>query len=642
MIVIDFETMSNVDIIKNGSMRYFKDPSTEVLMMGYKIDDKPTQVWTPDQEMPWEVFSEIIRDRLYAFNLEFEWGIWNNVCVPKYGWPKLDWERCQDVQALCARFGLPQNLAEAAKVLRVPVQKDTFGTKLIKLFCTPPFGRDEHGKIKPVLSDQWMQFLTYNRHDVEATYQVLKSLPYEVLEEEENKIWCLNHEINIRGIPVATSEANQIFTVTTAYLDEHNMRLPELTAGKVSKVTQVKRIKDWMASLGYPCETLAADELQKWLQRDDLPPALTEVLEIRAGMGLSSLGKYKRIMNEEYNNRMYYNSRYYGAHTGRITGMGFQLLNLPRASVPDPEAEITAFKNLSILYENPVLSARALVRSMIKAEPGKVIVAADYSSIEFILLMYVCGQMDAVERFRNRVDQYKDLASRLYHVPYDQVTKSQRQMGKMGVLGCGYGLGSEGFVKYADKWGVKLTRKEAAETVVSFRQLYSKVPEFWRACHDCAINAIETPGRVFETNRVKWLMAKDRTGRPWLKMTLPSGRTMYYFNPHVEFGQYGPEVTSWSINQTTKTWAKKFISPGKWAENIIQALGRDLLYYGKLKLKEAGYPIIFSVYDEVVAEVDADKADVNEFETLMASVPDWAKGLPLRAEGYISNRYKKG
>ena len=84
------------------------------------------------------------------------------------------------------------------------------------------------------------------------------------------------------------------------------------------------------------------------------------------------------------------------------------------------------------------------------------------------------------------------------------------------------------------------------------------------------------------------------------------------------------------------------MSPGKWVENIIQALGRDLLYHGKFALENAGFPIIFSVYDEVVAEVDEDKADIEKFESLMSSVPPWAEGLPLRAEGYISNRYKKG
>lgn len=639
MIVIDFETRSEVDILIEGGMRYHTHPSTDILVLGYKVDDEPLKFWYPGQALP-----SCFRDEhtIYAFNFAFELGIWNNVGVRKYGWPELKAEQMQDVQALCARYGMPQNLKEAARVLKVPTQKDDIGKRLIKLFCTPPYGRDSTGKLLPQLQEQWRLFILYNKHDVEATYQILKALPGEHLSETENKIWLLNHKINVRGIPVAVDEAKQILRVTEAFLDEHNQRLPSLTNGKVSKITQVKRIKDWMASKGYEVESLMADELQKWLQRDDLPDEVTEVLEIRAGMGLSSLGKYKRILNEEYHGRMYYNSRYYGAHTGRITGMGLQLLNLPRASVQDPEAEIGKFFDLSILYDNPVLSARALVRPMVKASPGNVIIAADYSSIEYILLMYLCEDEAAVKRFADGLDQYKDLASHMYHVPYNEINKNQRQMGKMGILGCGYGLGAEGFIRYADKWGVKLDFKTANETVQGFRGMYKNTPLMWRRANECAINACEFPGRTFETNRTTFKVVYDRNKRKWLALGLPSGRTMYYYEPAIEDGKFGPNVTSWSVNQTTKTWCKKFMSPGKWTENIVQALGRDLLYYGKFKLEEAGYPIIFSVYDEVVAEVDEKRADLKEFEELMSSVPEWAKGLPLRADGYINNRYKKG
>lgn len=638
MVVIDFETLSNVDIITQGGYNYHVDPSTDILVLGYKVNDEATKQWFPGQPLPQWMFEDHV---IYAFNFEFELGIWNNVGVKKYGFPPLSAQQMQDAQALCGRYGLPQSLGEAAKVLRVETQKDTFGKGLIKLFCTPPFGRNAHG-ILPSLQQQWRLFLTYNIHDVDATYDIIKALPTERLSNSENEIWLLNHEINVRGIPVAVAEARQILSVTEAFLEEHNQRLPQLTNGKVAKVTQVKRIKDWMNDLGYDCDSLVADQLQKWLQRDDLPAELTEVLEIRAGMGLSSLGKYKRILNENNNGRMYFNSRYYGAHTGRITGMGLQLLNLPRASVEDPENEIKRFFDLSVMFDNPVLSARALVRSMVKASPGKVIIAADYSSVEFILLMWLCQDDNAVQRFADGLDQYKDLATHMYHVPYDQITKAQRQMGKMGILGCGYGLGAQSFIGYADKWGVKLSLSEATETVNGFRNLYANTPKFWYGANECAINAVEFPGREFETHNTVFKVLPDRNKRMWLRMTLPSGRPMYYFNPAVEEGKFGPNVTSWSVNQTTKTWQKKFMSPGKWAENIIQAIGRDILYHGKMHLRAAGYPIIFSVYDEVVAEVDEKRANLDEFCELMCTLPDWAKGLPLRADGYINNRYKKG
>lgn len=639
MVVIDFETASEVNIKEQGSMRYFTHPSTQILMLGYKIDNGPVKQIFYGDPFPKEIMENGL---IYAFNFGFELGIWQHVCIPNYKWPKLEAHMMQDVQAICGRFGLPQNLKEAAKVLHVPTQKDEFGLNLIKLFCMPPFGRDDNGNILPHLRQQWELFKIYNQHDVEATYQVLKALPTDKLEPAENKIWLMNHEINVRGVPVDPREAYQILRVTESYLEEHNNRLIDLTDGKVSKVTQIARIKSWMESKGYYIESLTQDELPKWLSREDLPDDVMEVLELRAGMGLSSLGKYKRILNEHYAHRMFYNSRYYGAHTGRITGMGLQLLNLPRASVKDPEAEIQKFFDLSIVFENPVMSARALVRPMIKASEGKTLIVADYSSIEFILLMWLCEEHEAVKRFAQRFDQYKDLAVHMYNVPYDEINKSQRQVGKYGILGCGYGLGAKGFVGYADRFGLTLPLEMATRTVNGFRSLYSNVPKFWYSLANCAINAIEIPGRTFETNRVKFEYKVDRAGHKWLRMILPSGRAMYYFDPKIEQGKYGPAVTTWGIIQETKSWGKKYMTPGKWAENVIQALGRDLLYYGKQKLQEAGYDIVFSIYDEVVSEVPVERANLKEYETLMASIPPWAEGLPVRAEGYISNRYKKG
>lgn len=633
MIVIDFETKSNVDLVTKGAYNYTHDLSTEMLVLGYKVDDGPVHQVFPGDDIP-ECFKDTTH-KVYAYNFAFDFDIWNNVCVRLYGWEPLSIERIECAQALCARYGMPQNLKDASRVLNTETVKDTFGKRLIQLFSCPPFADPRD------YPDQWAMFLEYNANDVKSTYDVIKALPSDSLSAEEREIWLLNHKINYRGVPVAIDEAKQILNVTTIFLEEHNERLPQLTNGMVGKVTQIKRIKDWMASIGYPCESLAVDELQKWLQRDDLPPELTEVLEIRAGMGLSSLGKYKRMINEEHNGRVYYNSKYYGAHTGRITGSGLQLLNLPRASVANPEDEIGKFFDLSILYDNPVLSARALIRSMVKASPGNVILAADYSSIEYILLMYFSKDTDAVNKFATGLDQYKDLAATIYDTPYDEVTKEQRQMGKMGILGCGYGLGAQGFVQYADKWGVKLSFKDAKKTVDGFRSLYSKAVSFWYDANNCAITALEVPGKSFSTNGCTFTVVKDRNKKVWLQLTLPSGRSMYYYNPQIEVGKFGPNVSSWSINQTTRTWAKKHMTPGKWVENIIQALGRDLLYYGKMKIEEGGYPIIFSIYDEVVVEVP-EGTKLEGFEKLMMSVPPWAKGLPLRAEGYASYRYRKG
>ena len=107
-------------------------------------------------------------------------------------------------------------------------------------------------------------------------------------------------------------------------------------------------------------------------------------------------------------------------------------------------------------------------------------------------------------------------------------------------------------------------------------------------------------------------------------------------------GKYGEQVCVWGVDQKTRVYCKREMTPGKWVENIIQALGRDLLYHGKRKLRAAGYFLIGSIYDEALSENDEDFGSLAEFEQLLCELPDWAKGLPLRAEGYQAYRYKKG
>lgn len=639
MFVIDFETKS-CRSIEAGVRCYATDCSTDILVLGWLDTEDPSLTvhqWFPGNPIP--NFDKPV----YAFNAAFEAEIWEHVMVPKYGAKPIPLSQWEDIKALCARYGLPQNLHDAALALDVPVKKQEGGKVLIKRFCTPPFEKPSGA--------QWQQFMSYNKDDVLAAYHVLKAVPSDKLSAGERAIFDLNWEINRRGVPVDYESAAQIYKVVLEYIDEHNQLLPMLTKGAVEKVTQAVRIRKWLNSIGIMVDNLRAETVQDLLTNLDNDDSKWDnaisVLELRAATGLSSVKKYKRILDMEHDGHIYYNSNYYGAHTGRITGSGFQLLNLPRASTKDPEKTIQQFFDLSICEENPVLAGRALVRAMIKAPKGQVIVVADYASIEYILLSWLAGDWDAVLKFADGLDQYKDLATHLYHTSYDKIDKEMRQIGKIGILGCGYGLGRIGMINYAAKYGVELSTSEAANLVSGYRQKYNKVVQLWYALQDAAIAAVSTPGRAVTTHLTTFKRVKDRAKHDWLQMTLPSGRAMYYFAPRIIQGKFGPQVATLGLNQETKQWTLREMTPGKWTENVIQAIGRDVLYYGKFKIDASGkYSIIASVYDEVISLADEDKADVKEYEGLMASVPEWAQqgkyALPLRAEGYISTRYKKG
>lgn len=653
-VVLDFETLSELDLTVVGRAAYMAHPSTRIQLMAYKVNKEKTLVWQPGHPTP--SFITDPNTTFVAFNAPFERDCISILGAKYHNWPVVPLDRFIDVQALCGRYGLPQNLANAGQVLSTPIQKMPGGTDLIKIFCTPPYGRDASGAILPHYMEKWQLFVAYCKDDVETTYYIRKFLPADDLSPLERKIWLLNDEINQVGIPVALDEAQVIHRVTTTYMLSQNERLPLLTNNRVNKITQVKRIAEWCRERGVQIPDLKAETVAEVLQEWVIPDDVAEVLELRADMGSSSLGKYRRIMNMTHNGRMFDNSRYYGAHTGRITGQGFQLLNLPRAKVKDPENEIRKFLDYSIVEDNPVISARALVRSMIKAPPGRRIIAADYSSIEYVLLVWLAEQTEALQSFIDGRCQYSEMAAFMYQVPYevvhegylakDELCSFQRQVGKVVILGCGYTLGAPGLQRNAAKFGINLPIETCRFAVNSFRSKMSKVVKMWYRLKDAALCAIRYPGQPFSTNKVTFKVVTDRNGNEWLQMTLPSGRAMYYRRPFIEQANYGSLPAFHGLYQKTKTVIPMTLIPGRITENVIQAIARDILYHGKLKIREEGFKIIGSIYDEVIGETDdlgpeGNEAQLERFCEAMCHRDKWSADIPLRAEGFIGPRYKK-
>jgi DNA polymerase len=176
------------------------------------------------------------------------------------------------------------------------------------------------------------------------------------------------------------------------------------------------------------------------------------------------------------------NLNYHGAGTGRWAGRGFQYHNLPRAKLDNAEvmveAMILAFIQRQFI-EDPVGTAKALIRPMIKAPDGFSIIASDYLSIENRVLAWLANDEETLEGFRNDFDQYVDMASFLFKVPIDQVDKSQRQLGKALVLGCGYGMSGNRFQVAAQTFGVHVDKVKAKFAVDAYRMKYRLIVKMW-------------------------------------------------------------------------------------------------------------------------------------------------------------------
>ena len=278
---------------------------------------------------------------------------------------------------------------------------------------------------------------------------------------------------------------------------------------------------------------------------------------------------------------------------------------------------------------------------MIIPETGKDFICADYASIEGRVLAWLAGEETALDVYRSGKDPYKVAAAAIYHVSYDEVMKEQRFIGKIAELALGYQGAKGAFTQMAMGYGVALPEKEVEEIVANWRESRPKTVAFWFGLERACREALDKPGKAYEFRGIKFIV---RHG--FLAMRLPSGRCLWYKNPHMAEKEMPWGETKWvvafdGVNSTTRKWCTQYLYGGLLAENATQATARDILVNGMFNAEEAGYPIVMHVHDEIVSEVPEGFGSVESFENLICTLPDWAEGLPIAAEGWRGKRYKK-
>lgn len=625
----DYETKSSLDIAV-GARKYLRTPESGIVCLSYKVDDYPTQLWIPGQRFPyrWTDF-----ETCYAFNAQFDWQV-TNVLGPKYNIPPLPLNKVTDVMALCGRYGYPQSLDMAGKALGLKIRKDPKGKRLMKKICSPPFEYTEK---------ELHDFYLYCVTDTDTMHEMLHALPASRLSEEEQRVWEMTVGINKRGLPVDTLAINRIKEIVDYFKKKQSKRVPIITGGAIQTTNQTKAIIKW-------CEEVhevflpdcTAGTVKDVLKDEDLPEEVRDLLELRQLLSKSSLAKYNKLQEQEHDGRIYANLRYYAGHTGRYGGLGFQIHNLPRKCADNPEEQIEKFFDTTILKEDVMTAAKELIRPMIYAPKGKVMVVGDYKSIENIFLMWLADEWETLELIRDGLDPYIDFGTSLFQKQYDQITDDERGIAKVVVLGAGYNMSGGAFYEYQAGYGIGLTRVDSEAAIKVYRKRFAKVKKLWYALRDAAIDAVTHKGQEFQANRVTFKVVVDRNGRQWLRMGLPSGRPMFYEAPRVEADKYGNVVTHMGTNPYSKKWSRLKLIPGRITENVDQAISRDYLNNGKFHLLGQGYSVNGSVHDEIICEEDESFDRLPHFLKTMCINPDWCKDVPMVAEGYISKRYKKG
>ena len=648
----DIESFSPVQLAKAGVYPYCEHPDFELLLFGYSVDGGPVKVvdLASGQSMPDEVLAALVDSGVvkWAHNAAFE-----RVCLSEWlrtHHPKLldegfldprQW-RCTMIWS--AYLGLPMSLDAVAAVLNLDVQKDTIGKKLIKQFCTPatPFVLNGGGTRNLPGSDPdgWQAFVEYNRRDVEVELAIHDRLACFPMPESEWDTYALDQRINDVGILLDHTLVDNAVGV-----DEHHRNATLTRAQKLTGLDNPNspiQLKQWLTTHDCELESLAKADVHA--AHDTATGAVKEVLELRGDLAKSSVKKYQAMQNVAGSDgRARGLIQFYGAgRTGRFAGRLVQVQNLPRNYLTDLDQARTLVRTgnldaLELLYESVPDTLSQLIRTAFIPSTSHRFIVADFSAIEARVIAWLAGETTTLTAFREGKDLYCETASRMFGVPVEKhgVNGELRQKGKIAVLACGYG-GSVGALKAMGALTMGLAELELKPIVDAWRQANPHIVQLWADVEEAAIAAITSRQPI----RLRNLRFSVESGILFIE--LPSGRRLAYVQPRLGENRWGGTSITYTGTTTARRWGQLETYGGKLVENIVQAIARDLLVTGMHAVAKTGHRIVMHVHDEIVIDEPENSGfTVTDACELMSTLPAWAEGLPLDADGYECNYYRK-
>lgn len=629
---LDVETFSEVDLTKAGARRYAEHSSTELLCMAYCIDDSPLiLLWLPG--MPWPACIDEAAE-LWAWNASFECVVLEHV---RPGIPRSKW-RCS--MSLALSYGFPGSLDMAAAALRLP-RKDPDGQRAMRRLSQPrkPTKADDSIRFTPARHPELFRRLyTYCVGDVAMERGVLAKLPSQTFTPVELATYQVDLNANAHGmaidLPTVTAIKGQIVTYGTRLAAEART----LTGG--IGVSQIAALGAWCVAQGVRMPDMKGQTIVDTLKRDDLPADVRRVLHIRSSLSQSSTAKYDAMLASVCRDgRIKGLIQYMGAgRTGRWAGRLVQLQNLPRGMLgkggPWWTENCIDADALDVLGD-PMEFYASMIRSCIVASPGKELAAADYSGIEARIVVWAAGEEAGIQEFRDGVDRYCIQASDVFGFNVTKADEFERYIGKKLVLGAGYGLGPGRFLESCAEEGVTVTTELSETAIASYRARNACVVKFWYALDRAVRQALKTPGQI-----VKCRAFAFRAANEWLQLRLPSGRLLSYYQPCID---RNGDIQYMGVNQRTRDWGPQKLYGGKILQHIGEGVARDIMRDAILRLDQEGpYQYCVSIHDEIVTEVDEGVGQMDDFLQRITILPSWAAGLPLKAEGWIGKRYRKG
>jgi DNA polymerase len=596
--------------------------------MSWAYDDAAVQTWRPGEPMP------PIKSQIRAHNAAFERLIFWHVL--KMDIP-LEQFYCTAAQARvnCA----PGSLEDVGRFAGTEMRKDHRGAALVRACCIPPY-RDD-------LIPELIEYCEQDVRTMRAASKAMRELTPEELED-----YHVNERINDRGVLVDQRLCRAAVKYAADELQEIEATVKTVTNGEIQTVRS-PRMRDWV-------EQRVGSEARKLMERDgkvsidksvranllaiddpeEVPPDVREVIQCADDLWASSVAKFNRLDRLACADGRVRGAFVFagGSATGRASSYGAQVHNFTRQCAKDPEAVRHAMVRSHAIvprYGRRVTDVlRGMLRPALIPAPGKQFVVADWSAIEGRVNPWLSGRgEDKLQAFRDHLDPYIVNAASTFHVKYEQVDKSQRQVGKVQELACGFGGGVGAFAAMGRVYGLHLPEPEAKRMVDAWRRANPWSVPFWADLEVAYIRALRNPGKIFEAGKIKYL-----ADRQHLWYALPSGRVLCYPNARFEEdGSITYSKASWKPAADAKEWPRGRLWRGLACENVTQATAHDLLREALRRLPD----VVLHVHDEIVLESDRPEEAKALLEEVMTTPPAWAEGLPLEVEATIMGRYGK-
>ncbi len=625
---LDIECASSRDLKKVGLENFIAAPDFTVTAVAWAFDNQEVRGIALPAGLPKAILAHIeAGGEIRAHNASFEYAVLKDHYKVDVS---LEQTVCTMQKALA--YGLPASLLKAGKAINAAVIKDE-SKRLLMLKMSRPraigaFWHDDPKEGPAMLAE----LLGYCKDDVRAE-RCLDGLCPD-LHPFEKALSVLDAKINHKGVRIDTMGAGVLRQAAVQAVVAVNSEATALTGGVVtSPGTQSARVLSWLsATQNVVLPDVAKLTVAKALA-GFLPNDARRLLELRRDAAKASVAKLTSMLDvaSPADQRARNLLQFYGAgRTGRWAGRLIQPQNLPR--VPKGHKaqdviDIARLGGLGLFWASPMDAISKSLRSMFVARLGMRLISVDLSQIEARVLAWLAGQADVLGAFARGEDVYV-LAAK-------QVGSNDRQLGKVLVLACGFGMGAGKFWSTANEtYGVPLGQADAMIHHAAWRRANPQIVNYWRTVEDAVRLSVAVPGNIVHMSHGMAVLTDPAKGVTQIRK--PNTVKLTYHGMRVE----GGELVFDGVNSKTKNWGMEKAYGGRLVENIVQSVSRDVMAEGMLRgERELDQVPVMSVHDEVVWE--AVMMDGGLFQQVMNAVPAWARGLPVASELAVGVRYSK-